>query len=244
MALLEVERKFRFLPELISTLKLNKGHPPFRHLKYRGTSTFRDTYYDSSNILSDRGIWVRKRDQTWEAKRRVRGDLLQTSYEELKCPNEIRSLISRYIPGAPGSSNSYGLGILCDYITNRELYLADEKFSIMLDHADFGHTVGEVELLARDAKAAEEEINEFMEKYKWFFGHGKPKGKISAYLEKYGCGPRARKCKFPVILSIPRMLTTAQKFVQPGCFCIAVWGIWFHVLYYVWQKMTKRVSNG
>lgn len=214
MALLEVEIKFRFLPELVSMLRLNKGHPPFRHLKYMGASTFRDTYFDTTNILSDRGIWIRKRDQTWEAKRRVRGDLLQTSYEELKSPNEIRALVSRYIPGSPGSSESYGLGILCDYITNRELYLADEKFSIMLDHADFGHTVGEVELLARDAKTAEEEINVFMEKYRWFFGNGKPKGKISAYLEKYGPGPRAGHCTSSVILLMIRMLTTHQRFVQ------------------------------
>lgn len=74
----------------------------------------------------------------------------------------------------------------------REVYRADKRFSVMLDQTDFGHAVGEVEVLARDAEAAEKEIGEFIERYKWFFGHGKQKGKIAAYLEKFGPGPRDR----------------------------------------------------
>lgn len=190
MVLFEVERKFIFLPALVPMFKLNKGLPPFKHLKYQGTSTFRDTYYDSSEILSNRGIWIRKRDKGWEAKKRVQGDFLKTSYEEIKSPLKIRSLVSENLPGIPTNNENFGLDIFCDFTTKRELYLADEKFSIMLDEADFGHTVGEVELLASNINVAEFDIDEFMKKYSWFFKNGKPKGKITAYLEKYGPGAR------------------------------------------------------
>lgn len=70
----------------------------------------------------------------------------------------------------------------------------------MLDVTDFGHAVGEVELLAEDAERAHEEIAGFVEGYGWFFGGGggggggegggqkreKPRGKLSAYLERFG----------------------------------------------------------
>lgn len=120
----------------------------------------------------------------------MRGDFLQASYEEIKNLQKIHSLIREHIPGTSTSSKNFGLDVLCDFTTKRELYLADRKFSIMLDQADFGHIVGEVEILSQDARAAESDIDGFFEKYSWFFQNGKPKGKIAAYLEKYGHGVR------------------------------------------------------
>ena len=79
----------------------------------------------------------------------------------------------------------YGLDILCRFRTSRETASVDGKFTVVLDKTDFGH-VGEVELLAEDAEKSHAEIAEFMAKYSWFFDKKGPKGKLSAYFEKYG----------------------------------------------------------
>ena len=63
--------------------------------------------------------------------------------------------------------------------------MADGKFNVALDKTNFGHAVGEVELMAEDAPRAHKEIEDFMKEYTWFFGNEPPKGKLTAYFEKY-----------------------------------------------------------
>jgi thiamine-triphosphatase len=47
----------------------------------------------------------------------------------------------------------------------------------MLDATDFGHWIGEVELLACDEQRAHLDIDAFMRRYAWFFTQEKkPKG--------------------------------------------------------------------
>ena len=66
--------------------------------------------------------------------------------------------------------------------------MADHKFTAVLDETDFGHSVGEVEILADDAKQAHADSDTFLNHYAWFFDCSKPKGKLAAYLEKFPLG--------------------------------------------------------
>ncbi|KAI9763321.1 MAG: hypothetical protein M1840_000586 [Geoglossum simile] len=186
MVLLEVEQKFCFSPSLVRLLHLNKGNPPFSSLRYLGTNRFHDAYFDrTSHTLAHNSIWIRRRDARWEAKRRTEGDFIRSAFEEINSPGRIHDLICRYLPGSPNAQENFGLDMYCQFRTTRETYLADRKFSIMLDKTDFGHSVGEVEVEAEDAVEALREINAFMDKYPWFFQKERPKSKLTAYFERF-----------------------------------------------------------
>lgn len=68
----------------------------------------------------------------------------------------------------------------------------EKSFTVALDSTDFGHRVGEVELMTDDADAAHAAIDALVRRYAWFFvdttsGSGPPpKGKLTAYFEKFG----------------------------------------------------------
>ncbi|KAF8244929.1 hypothetical protein K440DRAFT_635539 [Wilcoxina mikolae CBS 423.85] len=181
--LYEVERKFVFSRSLLTQFHSNRGLPPFRSLVHSGNSTFRDTYFDSSKILASKGIWIRKRDQGWEAKVNIRDSFVKAAYNEITSVPEIRSIVSRYVPGNTAECDNFGLQVFCDFTTYRSNYVADEKFNVVLDTTDFGHDVGEVEIMASDVEKAEKDIDQFFVRYPWFFQRGSPKGKITAYLE-------------------------------------------------------------
>ncbi|KAL7274294.1 hypothetical protein RUND412_002819 [Rhizina undulata] len=191
--LYEVERKFIFVPSLLPKFHHNLGIPPFRQLLHRKDTSFRDTYFDSSGVLMKNKIWVRKRDNKWEAKKSMRGDYRNTAYEEYNSIDSIHKLVTQYLPKNPGSEQNFGLETWCDFVTHRKSYLADEKFTVVLDTTDFRHAVGEVEVMAEDMDAADGEIEAFLRNYPWFFREGTPKGKITAYLERFGMGPGGRQ---------------------------------------------------
>ena len=117
----------------------------------------------------------------WEAKHRKRVDFTRTTFHETNDVAKIRSLIAGYTDVAVGSDADFGLTQISRFQTKREVYLVDEKFSVMLDATDFGHWVGEVE------KHAHSDIDAFMLRYAWFFvQERKPKGKLTAYFERFG----------------------------------------------------------
>ena len=186
MALLEVEEKFVICLSRLSKFRANQGIPPFRQLKFLGVRCFQDVYHDYYTTLSSQGIWVRKRDHEWEAKRSIKGTFTHSTFEETNDPTEIRDLIRKHLPRCGEAENGFDLPVICRFTTTRENYLADGKFNIALDMTDFGHAVGEVELMAEDGLKAHKEIGDFMQEYSWFFGGEPPKGKLTAYFEKYG----------------------------------------------------------
>lgn len=189
MPLYEIERKFAFNPALLARFRMNQGQPPFRHLTYQRNECFEDEYFDSANLLSKSGVWIRKRDQIWEAKRRQDGDFLRSSFYETDKVDEIKRLVRTYahIGYDVGPDTNFGLTRICRYRTKRETYLADNQFSIMLDSTDFGHWVGEVELQTHQTASALSDIDTFMQKYSWFFTNDRtPKGKMTAYFELFG----------------------------------------------------------
>ncbi len=215
MVLLEVEQKFYWTGANFIWLQRNLGRPPFKSMANTKGETFQDTYYDSRQRLSSSGLWVRKREYPgsvslgmpygtvkWEAKQMKHGgSRLRSTFEETKDPNKILNMVHKIVPGYLGSCNNFGLDELCRFKTSRYSFLADNKFTVVLDNTDFGHQVGEVELLAEDADKAHRDIDAFLMKYAWFFDTTKPKGKLTAYFEEFGYpeekSPEVFKCFTP-----------------------------------------------
>jgi len=200
MVLLEVEQKFSWTAAKLRLLQHNQGRPPFKQITNLRQHAFRDTYYDSQHRLSEAGLWVRKRHQIlspenavtqstfeWEAKQRRDGSsVIRSTFEETKDTYQIAQMVRAHVSWYPSSYNDFGLDELCQFETCRRSFEADGKFTVVLDSTDFGHQVGEVEILAEDAEKAHRDIDAFMREYAWFFDIIKPKGKLTAYFEKFG----------------------------------------------------------
>lgn len=195
MTLLEVERKFSWKLAHVKRLMSNQGCPRFKSDPIIQSRIFRDIYYDKNNKLSSEGLWVRKRlhydsdntanSEVWEAKQAMLGSsFARAAYQETQDTDRISQMISKHLPRSPGPEDRFGLKELCRFKTFRRSFIADDKFTVVLDETDFGHSTGEVELLAEDAEKAHADIDAFLNRYQWFFDCSKPKGKLTAYFEK------------------------------------------------------------
>ncbi|OAL46254.1 hypothetical protein IQ07DRAFT_201249 [Pyrenochaeta sp. DS3sAY3a] len=197
---LEVERKFACLgvPNLINY----QGQPPFSSIAFLGHQKLHDIYYDRSRALSMAGLYVRRRNGTWQAKLRRGGNYLNSSFEEISNPIAISDSVAKITGHRGGEHEHFGLGPIADMTTFRKTWLAEQEFTVVLDTMDFGHVVGEVEIektvtfgavdeegleeQRRTAmKSMDERIGAFMKRYAWAFGGGVPKGKLTAYFEKW-----------------------------------------------------------
>ncbi|KAL8768575.1 MAG: hypothetical protein Q9209_005260 [Squamulea sp. 1 TL-2023] len=190
--LLEVESKFLFNPSLVATLRSNKGCPAFKQLEDLGTRSFTDAYYDHRDILSKNGIWLRQRTtsgfELLEAKVRISGDFSRSTFDEIIDHKKITDAIRPHLPQFNTGRKNFGLDLLAKYTTTRQNFRADDKFAVVLDYTDFGHSVGEVELMMEDEAEAHRDIDRFMARYPWFFMKGKAEGKLEAYLRIYDNG--------------------------------------------------------
>lgn len=112
---------------------------------------------------------------------------LRSTFFETKDRSRICELIRPYFPHArTGLDHAFGLDAMARFETHRLAFVADGRFTVVLDWTDFGHGVGEVELMAEDAEKAHADIDEFRREYAWFFDGSKPKGKLTAYFEEFG----------------------------------------------------------
>ncbi|KAL8784927.1 MAG: hypothetical protein Q9213_003669 [Squamulea squamosa] len=183
--LLEVESKFLFNPSLVATFQSNKGCPAFKRLEALGTHSFIDTYYDHRDILSKNGIWLRQRTSSGfellEAKVRISGNFSRSTFDEIIDHKQITDTIRPHLPQFNMKKQNLGLHLLAKYTTTRQEFRADDRFTVVLDRTDFGHSVGEVELKMEDEAEAHQEIDLFMARYPWFFTNGKAEGKLEAY---------------------------------------------------------------
>lgn len=190
--LLEVESKFLFHPSLVATLQSNRGHPAFKRLEALATHTFTDTYYDRRDTLSKNGIWLRQRTtealMMVEAKVRISGDFSRSTFDEITDWQHITAIIRPHLPEFSTQKKGFGLDLLAEFTTTRQEFRADDQFAVVLDHTDFGHSVGEVELMAEDEKEAHGAIDQFMARYAWFFLKGKAEGKLEAYFRAQSTG--------------------------------------------------------
>ena len=167
--MLEVERKF--LPSAAHLIARNAASPAFRNFKTLPTYTFTDIYYDQADKLRSAGIWVRKRDQKWEAKIKLGGDYIHSQFCEIDTPGKIATMLKQHIPmtsnmidltdlSTPTELQPFGLTTFASFTTTRQTWTAsvDDKtdVSIVIDTTDFGHQVGEVEL---QVPFAEEDVS-------------------------------------------------------------------------------------
>ena len=192
----EIERKFLPNATSIAALRDNAGYPPFRKIIPQKRRQFQDIYYDHENILSSRGIWVRRRSDTWQAKVRRGGDFKNSRFQELSGIDDVSEVVLDHVPEAYVSIGRIrGLEEIARFITFRESWRVNDRFTVVIDEADFGHTVGEVELMhsmesaegatgLNGISASEKldvEIREFMRVHEWAFPTGDLSGKLSAY---------------------------------------------------------------
>lgn len=129
--------------------------------------------------------------QTIEAKKRISGTYNRSTFDELTDLSVIRNQILHHLPNTPITNPNFGLDILARLVTTRQTYIADERFTLVLDQTDFGHSVGEIEIEveADDAEKAEEahrDIDKFLARYSWFCQPGPVEGKLSAYFRVKG----------------------------------------------------------
>jgi thiamine-triphosphatase len=203
-ALLEVERKFSSLA--VKDLVANTGHPPFKIVHALAQHTIHDVYYDNpSRSLINSGIYVRRRNDFWEAKIKKGGDFTNSMFEELSGPDLVRRCVQDVTGKETNEKDFFGLGAIATLSTVRQSWIADGEFKIVFDAMDFGHTVGEVELQedfhpSATANASKEDqirekmtemdkrIEVFMNRYHWAFRLGEPKGKLMAYFELQEAG--------------------------------------------------------
>lgn len=202
----EVERKFAPTSKSMQLLTSNTGMTPFNSLLPQGTVNFEDIYYDTAkNDLSNAGVWLRQRGNLWQAKVRISGNYTNSAFKELTEIDEISSLLSSLVPDVSldASDGLQGAAMLeaARFVSYRDKFLVDERFTVILDKTNFGHVVGEVELekygavtteqdgaeevdgvpVSRIIAEMDQEIDEFMNRYVWAFPPGKPVGKLSAY---------------------------------------------------------------
>ncbi|KAI4214001.1 MAG: hypothetical protein LQ351_003405 [Letrouitia transgressa] len=151
---------------------------------------------------------------TWEAKQSLPGasaSFAKTSYEETTDVARIREQVRALLPpmvsrrgvssgdkarvagGEEEEEDCFGLEEFASYVTWRREFVAEGKFTVCLDETDFGHAAGEVEVIAEEGEKerVEREMEGFLERYKWLFNvKGEVKGKLGAWLDKYGKGHR------------------------------------------------------
>ena len=119
---------------------------------------------------------------------------LRSTFLETKDPSHIRELLYRHFPQSP--TDNFGLSPIAAFETKRLTLTAkekedhhDRKFSVVLDVTDFGHEVGEVEVMAEEAEEADKahgEIERLLKRYPWFFDTRGPRGKLTAYFDMFG----------------------------------------------------------
>jgi thiamine-triphosphatase len=204
--MLEVERKFAPTLASIDLLTRNAGHPSFRKFESVQSTAIEDVYYDKDDMLNSKGIYIRRRSylnaletpaQQWEAKVKVGGDFTNSAFQELHGLEAVSELVAQHLKAdavARAQLNPLDrLRVWAHFVTNRRQWRVNEKFLVVLDEADFGHVVGEVEILQDSREQAakssrsdvieqlDKQIEDFMLCHAWAFPLGKVQGKLTAY---------------------------------------------------------------
>ncbi|KAG9306555.1 hypothetical protein G9A89_004752 [Geosiphon pyriformis] len=165
-------------------------------------NSFIDIYYDNHSKdypLTTRDIWLRQRDEKWECKTPTNLTPSMDSYHELETIDSVTEYLENILN--PGNSSislpredqfkeflleKYNLTPFCEIQTFRKHYIINNEFTLDLDTADFGHHVGEIELVVESpekVQEAERRIAIFMKEHEWFFEtSGLVLGKLSRYI--------------------------------------------------------------
>lgn len=148
---------------------------------YVNQRQFNDKYFDSPKFaLTLRDMWLRKRQGCWELKcptiKTVRTNVaaeLCTRYKEITNLSEIQMRVKEVIKDCEDGERSPSLqdeeswlkkcNLLCfaEFTTTRQSFvLQEEGVHVDVDQADFGYSVGEIEVLVPEGG----DVNSALEK--------------------------------------------------------------------------------
>lgn len=181
------------------------------------TDVYFDAMWEDRFPLTRSDIWLRRRDGKWECK--VPMDLTGTmdSYHEitdmrgiwmyLTAHRELRPAVSvqrlqelhaRVEESTDAASavefeallrEAFKLDVFATINTKRREYVLDDQYTLDLDTASFGHSVGEIELVVNEREQvplAEKQILQFCSMHRWFFDTDSAvKGKLLEYIDRY-----------------------------------------------------------
>jgi thiamine-triphosphatase len=200
---LEVERKFLATPAAISYLRSNGGGSAFKEFTPLGNTTIHDIYYDRNGCLFSKGVYVRLRNGQWEAKVRAGGDFINSAFTEIDGKHAVKEVVEQNLGSSADGRNIEEMLFCCaEFVTERESWVLEGRFNVDVDTTDFGHVVGEVELLrflenlkGEDGEGEKErvkklraemdrEIEAFMISHPQAFPAKRPVGKMSAYFQQ------------------------------------------------------------
>uniref|UniRef100_A0A8C5F4I5 Thiamine-triphosphatase n=1 Tax=Gadus morhua TaxID=8049 RepID=A0A8C5F4I5_GADMO len=179
-----------------------------------GQREIHDQYFDTPDFeLTLRDTWLRKREDSWELKcppavgktQETSGEGLEEAslcsrYKEITSLPEIQSRVKEVLKhcagGKPGGPEGVGdswpgeLNLRCfaEFTTARRSFtLQEEGVQIDLDQADFGYTVGEIEVLVQEG----EEVGSALEKIEraarrlGLTRNLRVEGKMDVYLQRF-----------------------------------------------------------
>ncbi|XP_056868256.1 thiamine-triphosphatase isoform X2 [Takifugu flavidus] len=202
MMSVEVERKFLWNADTLKTLEKIGGVAVTQ-------CQFHDKYFDNPQFdLTLADTWLREREGRWElkcptlfertAKTNVAGELC-TRYKEITNLSEIhlkvKEVIKDYEDGERGPSlqeedawlQRFQLVCFAEFTTiRRSFVLEEEGVRVDLDQADFGYSVGEIEVLVPeggDVKSALGRIERIAQKL-GLTGNQRIRGKMHVFLER------------------------------------------------------------
>lgn len=187
LQMIEVERKFAVRPSCEEALvRLGASLATSR--------AFTDAYFDNGAYeLTLRDHWLRQRDGAWQLKfppaTRTREHVVTRQYAELAEPAAILERLRRTFGGHDGAASvedwlrRRGCERFAAFTTCRKVYVLKEM-RVDLDVADFGYSVGEVELVVQ----SEGDVPEAVERVDSLCaliaspGDVPPQGKLEAYM--------------------------------------------------------------
>lgn len=180
--MLEIEKKFLLTEEEIE--RIVEG------AEFISEKTFTDSYYDTKNYdLTLRDRWLRKRAGRFELKVPVhenQGRRLFDQYRELESEEDIREelVIPRFKTFAEDLA-ILGYEPFATFTTTRRKYIKD-GIGIDLDIAEFGHRVGETEILVAEESQRDDAIarlEEFARAHRLEIRH--VRGKLIEYIFQF-----------------------------------------------------------
>ena len=104
----------------------------------------------------------------WQAKQKKKGSsYLRSTFEETEDKSQILQMVRSRFPKRPCHKKNSGLDVLAEFEVIRYTFLADDKFTIVLDNTDFDHQVGDMEPIVEpeDVDEAHANIDAFLEEY-------------------------------------------------------------------------------
>ncbi len=182
--MIEIEKKFVLDNETIERLT--------KDAELIGEKTFTDNYYDTQDFrLTTHDTWLRSRDGMFQLKLPLHSDgqgrqRVVDQYHELTAEEKIREALA--IPRQKTlreDLEAQGFSVIASFQTSRKKY-RKQGFIIDLDQADFGYTIGEIELLAENQDAAHEAMSRILAFAKTQELMIQPvRGKLIEYLKRF-----------------------------------------------------------